>query len=138
MTELHEKYGASKGLRILGFPCNHVKFLVNLTFQCFDYDINIITIFSRQFANQEPGTNAEIKEFAKKYNVHWDLAEKIEVNGNNAHPLWKYLKTHQSYILGEFIKWNFSKFVANKEGQVVKRYSPATDPLVSYKNLRDL
>src|ERR1700734_2106489 len=95
LTELHNKYGVSKGLRILGFPCN-------------------------QFGGQEPGTNAEIKEFTKKYNVRWDLASKIEVNGEDAHPLWKYLKSHQSSLLGEFIKWNFSKFIIDKQGRVVK------------------
>ncbi|TRY55235.1 hypothetical protein DNTS_032693, partial [Danionella cerebrum] len=87
---MHATY-AEKGLRILGFPCN-------------------------QFGKQEPGTEAEIKEFAKGYKAEFDLFSKIDVNGDAAHPLWNN------------IKWNFTKFLINKEGQVVKRYGPMDDP----------
>lgn len=111
LTSLYDTYGASKGLRILGFPCN-------------------------QFAGQEPGTESEIKSFAKnKYGVRWDLASKIDVNGSNAHPLWKYMKSRQGGTLGDFIKWNFSKFIIDKQGNVVKRFGPDADPYVSFKSV---
>lgn len=110
MTALHEKYEATNGLRILGFPCN-------------------------QFGGQEPGTEAEIKEFARdKYNVKWDLTSKVNVNGDDAHPLWKYMKSKQGGTLGNFIKWNFTKFIVDKSGQIVARYGPTTDPNVSVIN----
>ncbi|GFO48097.1 glutathione peroxidase [Plakobranchus ocellatus] len=103
LQELHTKY-AEKGLSILGFPCN-------------------------QFGSQEPGTNEEIKKFAQeRYGAQFDLFSKIEVNGKNAHPLYKYLKKEQGGTFGDFIKWNFSKFLVNKEGKPVKRYSPQTAP----------
>jgi len=95
----------SSGLVVLGFPCN-------------------------QFGNQEPGTNAEIKEFVKQYGVTFKLFDKIDVNGPKAHPLWKWLKQK---IPGSFglqgIKWNFSKFLINKKGVPVERYGPPTEPL---------
>jgi len=104
LTALYEQYSA-KGLRIIGFPCN-------------------------QFGSQEPGTEAEIKEFAKKFNVTWDMTSKINVNGNDAHPLWKWLKTQKGGILGiDAIKWNFTKFLVDKEGKPVERYAPTTDPI---------
>ncbi|CAN8010122.1 putative phospholipid-hydroperoxide glutathione peroxidase [Ixodes scapularis] len=104
LQELHEKFAESKGLRILAFPCN-------------------------QFGGQEPGTEAEIKEFAKKFNVQFDMFSKVNVNGDQAHPLWKYLKHKQSGFLMDAIKWNFSKFLIDKDGQPVKRYAPTTEPL---------
>jgi len=91
-------------LRILAFPCN-------------------------QFGSQEPGTNAEIKEFATgKYGVKFDMFAKLNVNGSNADPLWDYLKSKQSGTLGNFIKWNFSKFLIDRKGQPVKRYAPNAEP----------
>ncbi|GIX88754.1 phospholipid hydroperoxide glutathione peroxidase [Caerostris extrusa] len=72
----------------------------------------------------EPGTEADIKEFIKQYNVQFDMFSKINVNGDNTHPLWSYLKKKQ----GAFIKWNFSKFLIDKEGQPVKRYAPQFEP----------
>uniref|UniRef100_V9L3D9 Glutathione peroxidase n=1 Tax=Callorhinchus milii TaxID=7868 RepID=V9L3D9_CALMI len=101
---MHAKL-AEQGLRILGFPCN-------------------------QFGKQEPGSNAEIKEFAKGFDVNFDMFSKVEVNGENAHPLWKWLKDQPKGkgTLGNAIKWNFTKFLINREGQVVKRYSPIDDP----------
>ncbi|GIY52140.1 phospholipid hydroperoxide glutathione peroxidase [Caerostris darwini] len=89
--------------KILGFPCN-------------------------QFGGQEPGTEADIKEFIKQYNVQFDMFSKINVNGDNTHPLWSYLKKKQGGTLGNFIKWNFSKFLIDKEGQPVKRYAPQFEP----------
>lgn len=101
----------SKGLRILAFPCN-------------------------QFGSQEPGTSEEIEQFARgKYNATFDLFGKINVNGNNADPLWKYLKHKQGGTLGDFIKWNFTKFIVDKEGRPVKRYSPKTSPFAMKKDL---
>ncbi|XP_039278354.1 probable phospholipid hydroperoxide glutathione peroxidase isoform X2 [Nilaparvata lugens] len=103
LAELDEKYRESKGLRILAFPCN-------------------------QFSNQEPGSAEDIVCFAKKKNANFDMFEKIEVNGRDAHPLWKYLKLKQPGTFGDKIKWNFSKFIVDKEGQPVARFSPNTVP----------
>uniref|UniRef100_A0A8W8IU74 Glutathione peroxidase n=1 Tax=Magallana gigas TaxID=29159 RepID=A0A8W8IU74_MAGGI len=104
LQKLHEKYAEEKGLRILGFPCN-------------------------QFGSQEPGSEEEIKKFVtERYGVKFDMFSKIDVNGNNAHPLYKYLKAKQGGTLGDFIKWNFTKFLVNKEGKPVKRYAPNTEP----------
>lgn len=108
---MHASY-AEKGLRILAFPCN-------------------------QFGGQEPGTEAEIKEFAKGFNAEFDLFSKIDVNGDNAHPLWKWMKAQPNGkgFMGNSIKWNFTKFLINKEGDVVKRYAPTDDPSVVEKDL---
>jgi len=104
LQQLVDKHGSS-GLVVLGFPCN-------------------------QFGNQEPGTNSEIKEFVKQYNVTFQLFDKIDVNGPKAHPLWKWLKQVIPGNLGlQGIKWNFTKFLINKEGCPVQRYGPPTEPL---------
>lgn len=101
---MHTKYAESKGLRILAFPCN-------------------------QFGGQEPWPEPEIKKWVTdKFGVQFDMFAKINVNGDNADPLFKFLKKKQKGTLGDFIKWNFSKFLVNKEGQPVKRYSPNTEP----------
>lgn len=104
LEKLHETY-SNEGLSILGFPCN-------------------------QFLSQEPGTEAEIKEFCSlTYGVKFDLFSKIDVNGLNTHPLYKYLKDNSSGFMGtDIIKWNFTKFLIDKKGNVVKRYSPSTTP----------
>ena len=104
LEKLWEKY-ESKGLVVLGFPCD-------------------------QFGHQEPGDAEEIKNFCSlNYDVKFPLFEKIEVNGNGAHPLWKWLKSQKSGLLGiEAIKWNFSKFLVDKAGRVVKRYAPTDTP----------
>ena len=104
LQELYEKYNSS-GLEILGFPCN-------------------------QFKGQEPGTNEEIKFFCtEKYNVSFKIFDKIDVNGPNADPFYDFLKNEQSGVLGtKNIKWNFSKFLVNKDGKVIKRYSPTIKP----------
>lgn len=105
LEELHEKY-KDKGLLVLGFPCN-------------------------QFANQEPGDMNQIKEFCSlTYSVDFPMFAKVEVNGENAHPLYKFLKQKAKGIFGlQAIKWNFTKFLVDKHGGVVKRYAPATNPL---------
>jgi glutathione peroxidase len=104
LEELYEKYKA-KGLVILGFPCN-------------------------QFGGQEPGTEAEIKTFCEtSFQVTFPLFSKINVNGADTHPLYKYLKIEKKGFLGtEAIKWNFTKFLIDREGKVVERFSPQTEP----------
>lgn len=111
LQQLYEKYSEKEGLRILAFPCN-------------------------QFAGQEPGTPQEITDFVKQYNVTFDMFEKIDVNGENAHPLWKWMKTQISGFLNNDIKWNFTKFVINKNGKVVERFSPQTDPMNMEQTLK--
>ncbi|XP_056632015.1 uncharacterized protein LOC130897359 [Diorhabda carinulata] len=103
LNQLFEEYGDSKGLRILAFPCN-------------------------QFANEEPGDNDQICQFVQSKNVKFDVFQKVNVNGNDAHPLWNYLKYKQGGTLGDFIKWNFTKFIVNKDGQPVERHGPNTNP----------
>jgi len=108
LVALQKEYAEAAGLRILAFPCN-------------------------QFGSQEPGTDAEIKAFAENKGVEFDKGfdffSKIDVNGSNAHPLWNYLKKKQGGTLTNAIKWNFSKFVIDKEGQPVARFSPMDDPI---------
>jgi glutathione peroxidase len=104
LEALHRKLHA-RGFNVLGFPCD-------------------------QFGHQEPGDEAEIKNFCSlKYDVTFPLFAKIEVNGDGAHPLYKFLKQEKTGILGTgAIKWNFTKFLVDKEGNVVKRYAPTDRP----------
>jgi glutathione peroxidase len=103
LEKLYQKYG-DKGLVILGFPCN-------------------------QFANQEPGTEKDITENCLvNYGVSFPMFSKIDVNGSNAHPIYKYLKGKLTGFLGSKIKWNFTKFLINAEGIPVKRFGPITKP----------
>lgn len=104
LEALYKKY-KSKGLVILGFPCN-------------------------QFGGQEPGTEAEIKEFCSlNYQVTFPMFSKIDVNGDNTHPLYIYLKDEAPGILGsKAIKWNFTKFLIDKNGKVAERYATQTTP----------
>ncbi|XP_017883094.1 probable phospholipid hydroperoxide glutathione peroxidase [Ceratina calcarata] len=113
LVKLYEKYSEKEGLRILAFPSN-------------------------QFGGQEPGTAQEIMDFVKKYNVTFDMFEKIDVNGDDAQPLWKWLKTQASGFITDDIKWNFTKFIINKEGKVVSRYAPTTSPLELEPELQKL
>jgi len=117
LTALYEKYSSpsdgSPGLRIIGFPCN-------------------------QFGSQEPGTEADIKEFIKQYNVTFDMTSKIKVNGNDAHPLWKYLKAQKGGSIIDAIKWNFTKFLVDKNGQVMERFGTTTDPFEMEKTIQTL
>jgi glutathione peroxidase len=94
-----------KGLEVLGFPCD-------------------------QFGHQEPGSDDEIAQFCEmRFNLSFPLSKKVEVNGDNAAPVYKMLKSEAPGLLGsKRIKWNFTKFLVNKQGQVVKRYSPTTKP----------
>lgn len=106
-TGLETLYSELKeqGLDILGFPCN-------------------------QFLKQDPGNDSEISEFCSlNYGVTFPMFSKIEVNGDNTHPLYKFLKKEAKGLLGsEKIKWNFTKFLVNREGEVIKRYASNTEP----------
>jgi len=109
LTVLHAKYAQSHGLKILVFPCN-------------------------QFGGQEPWSEDKIKEFILKYSDGFEMFSKIDVNGNNTHPLFSYLKHKQGGTLGNFIKWNFTKFLVDKNGIPVKRYAPNVDPFDAEKD----
>lgn len=104
LQALYEKYH-DKGFEILGFPCN-------------------------QFMNQDPGTNEEIQDFCQmNYGVTFPMFAKIDVNGPNAHPLYKHLKEAASGKLGlKAIKWNFTKFLVDARGNVMKRFEPTVEP----------
>lgn len=104
LQTLYDKF-KDRGLVVLGFPCN-------------------------QFGQQEPKGEAEIEQFCTmNYGVTFPMFEKIDVNGANAHPLYKYLKSEKPGILGtEAIKWNFTKFLVNSDGTILKRYAPSDKP----------
>jgi glutathione peroxidase len=104
LEELHQTYGG-RGLAVLGFPCN-------------------------QFGAQDPGSNAEIGAFCtKNYGVTFAMMEKIDVNGQQAHPLFQWLKQQAPGLLGsEGVKWNFTKFLIGRDGQVIKRYASLDKP----------
>ncbi len=104
LESLYKAY-KDKGFEVLGFPCN-------------------------QFGKQEPGSGEEISEFCElNFGVSFPLFEKLEVNGDNTHPLFKYLKQKAPGVFGtEAIKWNFTKFLVNRRGEVVKRFAPKDKP----------
>jgi glutathione peroxidase len=103
LEALQERY-RDQGLVVLGFPCD-------------------------QFAHQEPGSDAEIAEFCTlTYGVSFPMFAKIEVNGSGAHPLYRWLRAQHGGVLGDRIKWNFTKFLVGRDGQVIKRYPPTTKP----------
>ncbi len=112
LQALQDKY-ADQGLAVLGFPCD-------------------------QFGHQEPGDENEIKNFCSlNYDVSFPMFAKIEVNGGDAHPLFKYLKKEAKGLLGsELIKWNFTKFLVDKQGKVVRRYAPTDTPESIEKDLK--
>ncbi len=114
LESLHRDY-KDQGLAVLGFPCN-------------------------QFGGQEPGTEAEIQTFCStKFDVSFDMFAKVDVNGSNAHPLYNYLKKEAPGLLGtQAIKWNFTKFLVDPEGNVVKRFSPQDVPEVIARELKSL
>ncbi|WP_315701073.1 MULTISPECIES: glutathione peroxidase [unclassified Bradyrhizobium] len=113
LEALYREY-ASRGFAVLGFPCN-------------------------QFGAQEPGTAEEIGAFcAGKYDVTFPLFAKVAVNGAAAHPLFKFLKREKSGLLGSAIKWNFTKFLVDRSGQVVGRYAPTTKPEALKKEIEAL
>ena len=104
LEQLWQKYKNS-GLMILGFPCN-------------------------QFGSQEPGSNEEIQQFCStKYSVTFPVLAKVDVNGSNESPVYKFLKSAAPRLLGtEAIKWNFTKFLIGPDGKVLERYAPQTEP----------
>ena len=103
LEKVYEEY-RDQGLTVLGFPCD-------------------------QFGHQEPGNEAEIAEFCSlTYGVSFPMFSKIDVNGDDAHPLYKWLRAQKSGVLGNRIKWNFTKFLIDREGNVVKRYGSVTKP----------
>ena len=114
LQNLYQKH-QSQGLEVLAFPCN-------------------------QFKQQEKGDNEAIKQFCDlRFNIKFPLFSKVDVNGDNAHPLFNYLKTQAPGILGsKGIKWNFTKFLVNREGEVVKRYAPSTKPEAIEADIKEL
>jgi len=104
LEKLWDEY-KERGLVVVGFPCN-------------------------QFGKQDPGTNPEIESFCQlNYGVTFPMMAKIDVNGANADPLWKWLKSEAPGVLGtEAIKWNFTKFLVGRDGKVIKRYAPNEEP----------
>ena len=103
LEKLWKQY-EDKGLVVLGFPCD-------------------------QFGHQEPGDEAEIRNFCSlTYDVDFPLFAKIDVNGKAAHPLYQWLKSEKGGLLGAAIKWNFTKFLVGRDGQVIDRYAPTDTP----------
>lgn len=114
LEELYEQY-KPQGFVVLGFPCN-------------------------QFGSQEPGTESEIQSFCEmNFGVKFPLMAKIDVNGKNADPVFNFLKESAPGIFGtEMIKWNFTKFLVNRDGQVVKRFAPNDEPNSIAKDIESL
>ena len=113
LEELNQKY-KDKGLVILGFPCN-------------------------QFAHQDPGSDEEIANFCQvNYGVTFQMMKKIDVNGPNEHPIYKFLKEKTKNILGEDIKWNFTKFLISPDGNTIKRYAPTVKPSRMEKDIEEM
>ena len=103
-----------RGFSVLGFPCN-------------------------QFGDQEPGDSQQIESFCStNYSISFPLFEKIDVNGDNAHPLYQFLKSEKAGLLGSSIKWNFTKFLADRQGRVVARHAPTTKPESLMKEIEAL
>jgi glutathione peroxidase len=104
LEKLNRQY-RDQGLTVIGFPCN-------------------------QFANQDPGSDSEIEGFCQlNYGVTFQMMKKVDVNGSEAHPVFKYLKEQtRSMLFGSRIKWNFTKFLISRDGVTVKRYAPTTKP----------
>ena len=102
--EVLQKELGPRGFSVLGFPCN-------------------------QFGSQEPGDAAQIEQFcASNYAISFPMFAKVDVNGSNAHPLYQYLKSAKSGLLGSSIKWNFTKFLVDRSGEVVARHAPTASP----------
>jgi glutathione peroxidase len=104
LEKLYSKH-QDNGLVVLGFPCN-------------------------QFKSQEPGDEKDIKNFCEiNYGVSFPMFAKVDVNGDDTHELFKYLKSETKGLLGESVKWNFTKFLVDKDGRVIRRYAPTVEPL---------
>ena len=113
LQDLYDRF-QKDGLEVLGFPCN-------------------------QFASQEPGTESDIRSFCDlQYGVRFPLFSKVDVNGPTTHPLYEYLKTAKPGLLGsKRIKWNFTKFLVDRQGRPIKRYSPQTAPAAIEKDIQE-
>ncbi|WCJ30407.1 glutathione peroxidase 1 [Euphorbia peplus] len=113
LSHIYEKY-KPQGLEILAFPCN-------------------------QFGGQEPGSNPEIKQFAcTRFKAEFPIFDKVDVNGPNTAPIYQFLKSSAGGFLGDLIKWNFEKFLVDKNGKVVERYPPTTSPFQIEKDIQKL
>jgi glutathione peroxidase len=113
LQDLYEKY-QGKGFEILDFPCN-------------------------QFGNQAPGTQEEIASFcSSRYGITFRQFAKIEVNGKNQSPLYKFLKEQKGGVLGDNIKWNFTKFLVDRDGNVIERFAPTVTPEKMEKNIEEV
>lgn len=113
LQKLYEQYH-NDGLEILGFPSN-------------------------QFSNQEPLDNSEIAtHYLEKYGVTFPLFAKVDVNGDTADPLYKYLRTQKKGLLGDSIKWNYTKFLIDRSGAVIKRFAPTDSPAKIAKHIQKL
>ncbi|KNA15107.1 hypothetical protein SOVF_101230 [Spinacia oleracea] len=113
LSQVYEKY-KTQGFEILAFPCN-------------------------QFGGQEPGSNPEIKKFAcTRFKAEYPIFDKVDVNGPNTAPVYQFLKSSAGGFLGDLVKWNFEKFLVDKNGKVVERYPPTTSPLQIEKDIKKL
>ncbi|KAL5698968.1 glutathione peroxidase [Ranunculus cassubicifolius] len=113
LSSIYDKY-KTQGLEILAFPCN-------------------------QFGGQEPGSNSEIKKFAcTRYKAEFPIFDKVDVNGPNTAPVYQFLKSSVGGFLGDLVKWNFEKFLVDKDGKVVERYPPTTSPFQIEKDIQKL
>ncbi|XP_062233433.1 putative glutathione peroxidase 7, chloroplastic [Phragmites australis] len=113
LSHLYEKY-KTQGFEILAFPCN-------------------------QFGAQEPGSNPQIKQFAcTRFKAEFPIFDKVDVNGPNTAPIYKFLKSSAGGFLGDLVKWNFEKFLVDKNGKVVERYPPTTSPFQIEKDIQKL
>merc|ERR1712100_564868 len=122
-----------------GFTASNYKDLVELYDRFKGRDFEILAFPCNQFGGQEPGSNQQIKDFTKKYGVEFPVTEKVDVNGPNARPFFKYLKEKgPKSFLGNDAKWNFEKFLVDRDGNVVKRYLSTTSPLAIEKDIKKL
>lgn len=113
LEQLHQDY-KDQGLVVIGFPCD-------------------------QFAGQEPETNETMVRVCQlNFGVTFQLSEKINVNGPNTHPIFKYLKDHSKSALGKEIKWNFTKFLVSRNGRTIKRFAPTTKPETMRQSIENL
>lgn len=113
LQRLHDKY-SERGLVVVAMPCN-------------------------QFGAQEPGSNADVQEFCQlNYGLSFPVTGKIEVNGSGQHPLYAHLTKQAKGLITDSIKWNFTKFLVNRNGQVIERFAPVTKPEAISKNIEEL
>ncbi|KAM0943402.1 putative phospholipid-hydroperoxide glutathione peroxidase [Dioscorea sansibarensis] len=113
LSHVYEKY-KNQGFEILAFPCN-------------------------QFGGQEPGSNSQIKQFAcTRFKAEFPIFDKVDVNGPNTAPVYQFLKSNAGGFFGDLIKWNFEKFLVDKNGKVVERYQPTTSPFQIEKDIQKL